>query len=313
MKKRVIIFGLGKNYRKYENKIYKEYEVVATTSNNEKEKEEFSNYISIQEIKQQEYDYIIICSEAEVSIFNQLLNMGIKREKILFAKLVFNTRGVFYAQCNEDAVVMLLLRLMDIPYSEVFYLEMGTNHPVNINNTYGLYLLGAHGILVEPNRELKDLIEYIRPRDLLVNKAVSLDGKPARFYSLNTPEYSTLTYDELDKKLCDKLYCFGVKESYMTETITINELFQLAGKAPDVISIDIEGYDYNILCQIDFKRFRPTIFIVELVAYGSNKQDGDLIKEFFQSNGYILFHENGTNGIFVNKRYMPYIEDFCNI
>ncbi|MBR4981580.1 MAG: FkbM family methyltransferase [Lachnospiraceae bacterium] len=236
--------------------------------------------------------------------------MGIKKDKILIASILFSDRNLFYSQNNEDAIVIMLLHVLKLTYSDITYLELGTNHPVNLNNTYGLYRLGACGVLVEPNKDLHNFIEAIRPRDILVKKAVSLDGNPAEFYNLKSNELSTLSYDKLDKDFCDTIESFKLKETYLVETITINELFELTREVPDVVSIDIEGYDYAVLNQINFRKHRPKIFIIEMGAWGAKEQDGKRIKELLLKNGYLLFHNNGTNGIFIDEKYRESIRQY---
>ena len=310
LKKKVILFGLGNYYENYREKIEKKFNVIGVTSNNKNEKELCSNYIELQNIGNIEWDYIIICANADLEIFNQLLKMGVVKEKILIANVLFNDRNLFYSQLNEDAIVIMLLHALELKYSDITYLELGTNHPVNLNNTYGLYRLGACGILVEPNKDLHNFIEAIRPRDTLIKKAVSLDGRLAEFYNLKSNELSTLSYDKLDNEFCNSIENFDLKETYFVETITINDLFHLMEKMPEVVSIDIEGYDYAVLNQIDFAKHRPPIFIIELGSWGAKEQDGKRIKELLLKNGYILFHDNGINGIFVDKKYKKNIRQY---
>lgn len=314
MKKKIIVMGLGCMFREYERQIYDRYDVVGVTSNNQEEAEYFPNYIPIFEINQCNYDYIMICSVSEIEIINQLVDeLHVAKDKILLATVVLGSRGargLFHSQYNEDASILLLLNLIGIKENKVTYLELGTNHPIKRNNTYSLYLLGASGILVEPNRNLKNLIEIVRPRDILVNKAVSLDGKPAKFYDFNASVLSTLAYDKLDTNIVEKYEDFILKEIYMVETVTINELIHSMDKTPDVLSIDIEGYDYDILGQIDYEKCRPIIIIAETGAWGVKEQKGNEIEKLLCDNHYLLFCENSVNAIFVDKKYVEKIKGY---
>lgn len=304
MKKKIIVMGLGGLFRRYEKQIYEKFEVLGVTSNKETEAELFSNYITLANINNYDYDYILICSISEVEIVNQLIGERIAEPgKILLASVIFDQKGIFHSQYNEDAVLVLLLELIDLNYKDITYLDVGANHPVKLNNTYALYLLGASGVLVEPNKNLKNIIEIVRPRDTLINKAVSLDGEPAVFFDLNASELGTLAYEKLDQEYCKQFDNFELKETYTVETVSINDLFCSIGRIPDVISIDIEGYDYTVLKQIDYENCRPAIIIVEIAAWGVKEQEGDQFKNLLYENDYLLFCANDVNAVFVDKKY----------
>jgi hypothetical protein len=40
-------------------------------------------------------------------------------------------------------------------------------------------------------------------------------------------------------------------------------LGQSGGRAPDFLSIDVEGYDYDVLSLLDLTRYQPTLICVE--------------------------------------------------
>lgn len=157
---------------------------------------------------------------------------------------------------------------------------------------------------------MKNLIETVRPRDILINKAVSLDGKPAKFYSLDSSAVSTLNYDKVSKEYRDNVKYFGLKDVYSVDTVTVNDLIQSMEKTPDIISIDIEGYDYDVLSQINYESCKPKIMIAEIAAMGMKEQQGEKIKELLLKNGYLLVYENGVNAIFVDNKYKMEVQAY---
>ena len=83
-----------------------------------------------------------------------------------------------YAQCNEDIIVEALLRarftVAGRDMSTVRYLEVGGNHPVQTSSTYLLYRAwGGRGYIVEANAGLAGRLRSIRPRDVVIQSAVS--------------------------------------------------------------------------------------------------------------------------------------------
>lgn len=87
--KKIIVMGLGNIFREYEKEIYDRYEVIGVTSNYRTEAEMFSDFILPAHINNHDYDHIMICSMAEKELANQLICMGVKEEKILLARDVF--------------------------------------------------------------------------------------------------------------------------------------------------------------------------------------------------------------------------------
>lgn len=315
MKKRVIVYGLGKRYEIFKNIINERYEVIGVTSSNPLEKEKHKLYLDMSRVSESMYDYIIICSSYEHEILERLMNeLNVSADKIKIDRYEFSKRGLFNSQYGEDGVLLTILEHLKVDYKKISYLELGTNDPIVLNNTYALYRLGARGILVEPNRKLKRVIELIRPEDKLINKAVSLDGKPTTFFELHAPTLSTTIINKYDKKL--EIDDLKTVEEYEVETITINDLFIEFGKTPDVISIDVEDMDYPILNQIDFNANRPMMIIAEIASImeGIDKEfvfeDGKKIKTLLEKNNYLIVHENRINAVFIDKKYYDAVKDY---
>lgn len=297
--------------------IGEKYEVIGVTSSNPSEREQFEDYIDIDNVSEDRYDFIIICSSYENEILGRLMNdLNISPKKILIDRYEFSKRGLFNSQYGEDGVMLTILEHLKVDYKKLTYLELGTNDPIEINNTYALYKLGARGILVEPNKKFKNLIEFVRPQDKLINKAVSLDGKPVKFYELNAPALSTIIADKYSHELGESLNELKTVDEYNVESVTINDLFKENGKTPDIVSIDVEDMDYQILQQIDFGKNRPMILIVEIATImegvDSNYvfEDGLNIKNLLEKNGYLVVHENRINAVYIDSLYYDKIKEY---
>lgn len=312
--KKIIVYDSGLLYGKSKNEIGRKFEVVAVTSDDEYDRKNYDNYILKTEIKNVVWDNILVYDSQDAEKVNFLINvLEIPKEKILLRRIEFSKRGFFYSQKNEDAVMFLILKLIGIDinsFKGLFYLDLGTNHPIKLNNTYGLYRAGARGILVEPNRDLWNIIQVARPQDTLIRKAVSSKHGKTTFYSMKASTLSTLSIDKLDNDFCKQYDYFTVTETYDVDTITMDELLKGIGKVPDILSIDIEGYDLEVLSGIDYCTVRPKIIISELGAWGLKQQERENIIELLSSNNYILITDNHTNGIFVDGKYEKYVSAY---
>ena len=73
-------------------------------------------------------------------------------------------------------------------------------------------------------------------------------------------------------------------------------------RTPDLVSLDVEGWDLDILRSIDFARYRPYVFCVETISYAEG--DGSGVKSteihaLMLENGYRLYADTYINSIFV--------------
>lgn len=204
-----------------------------------------------------------------------------------------------YAQCNEDVIVEALLRARfsatGRPLSSIRYLEIGGNHPVQTSSTYLFYRAwGGAGYIVEANAPLAKRLKTTRPRDTVVETAVSdKNDEFLSFYIHELDELSTLS--EQDVRESDLTGLPGTLARVETvPNMHINSFFKTYIREPlDFMSIDIEGLDLLVLQALD-PSHRPTILQVECV-------DAALLTRFQQTLGprnYELVGLTDVNAIF---------------
>ena len=169
--------------------------------------------------------------------------------KILFSKKQSRT---YYSQFGEDVV---LRELMGKRHPKGSYLDIGCYHPKKHSNTYFLYKLGWSGMLIDIEKAKLIACKMIRPRDKTLLCAVSSSKGTVPFYA--PKKYSVLTSLI---KLNDKFKQIGtVEQKTISEIIDID----LNGNCPTVLSIDIEGKDYDAIKGINFKRHTPKFILIE--------------------------------------------------
>ena len=79
----------------------------------------------------------------------------------------FRSEG--YSQGGEDLILAKLFRYK----SNGFFIDVGANDPVILNNTYLFYKLGWTGLNFEPIPELAEKFKDKRSRDIVITKAMS--------------------------------------------------------------------------------------------------------------------------------------------
>jgi FkbM family methyltransferase len=206
-----------------------------------------------------------------------------------------------YSQCGEDRIMSHLAEWLNI--KKPTYLDIGAHDPVYLNNTYLFYQKGCQGVLVEPDPALFDKIAKARPQDTCLNIGISSHSEEmADFYVMDVPTLNTFSREEAER------YCsYGerrIAKVIQIPLISVNDIIKKHFvAAPDILSLDVEGLDYEILTAIDFTRFRPNIICVETLTYTEDNTEKKLtnIIEFMKSVGYLSYADTFINTIFVSR------------
>ena len=214
-----------------------------------------------------------------------------------------------YSQSGEDAILSYVFRVIGKPISEIRYLDLGANHPRLISNTYWMYKQGASGVLVEANPQLAEKLECYRPKDNVLNCCISeKGGEKIPFYVLSGDGLSTVSKESVDE-IQKKNPNIKVNEKIDVDSMTLQTILKehFPDKAPDVMSIDLEGIDYDILKSIDFSSQRPFAIVCETIEYENrlviSEKRHDIIN-LLTDNGYVEYAFTGINSIFLDKNVL---------
>ena len=181
-----------------------------------------------------------------------------------------------------------------------FYVDVGCYHPTQINNCNLLYQKGWTGVNIDISRFSIDLFNYLRPKDLNINCAVSNSSEKVSFFYQK--ELSQLT--SLKKNLAEERMQGHIKKGLIqSQTLTsILESSKFKNKRIDFLNIDIEGADYETLLSLNFKKYRPKVICTEI----TKKLDESEINEFLNKKEYILKWSSKSNisHIFTDEKIM---------
>jgi FkbM family methyltransferase len=207
-----------------------------------------------------------------------------------------------YAQAYEDVIIDGLIQavLTKRKYLNLIFFEIGANHPVATSASYLLKKkYNVHTVLVEANPDLIPALKKHRPDDTVIHAAVTNQKIDMVLFS-RCPDNEISSLNESfvkawkDGTITDKLY---------VPAISINQLIQrfyIYGAADMILSIDIEGHDYEVLTDLDFERFRPLIIIVEPSEEFAPGTVEKMIT-FMESKGYSLYSRTFVNLIFTRS------------
>jgi FkbM family methyltransferase len=164
-----------------------------------------------------------------------------------------------------------------------FYIEVGAYDGVLESNTKFLEeKYGWTGILIEPSPNTFIQLQKNRPNNILINKCIVSN-----------------TYSE--KNIMGAFDCGpmssvnnirNIQDAALisVECDTLNNILNdLTIQNIDFMTIDTEGYEFEVLNGLNIQKYRPTYIMIEIYEYDKNK-----IVTFLQDNNYILI-ENITN------------------
>jgi FkbM family methyltransferase len=153
---------------------------------------------------------------------------------------------------------------------EGIYIDVGCHHPLINNNTYPLYKRGWKGINIDIDYGAIDSFNFLRSKDTNIEIAVSdTTGEAELFFYHNRAAKNTLSKEK----------GFDSKEIQKIKTSTLNKVIENSiykDQKINFISIDVEGYELNVLKGFDFKKYKPDLVVLELIQEG--------MTEFFHQN-----------------------------
>jgi len=169
-------------------------------------------------------------------------------------------------------------------YEGGFFIECGANDGVSQSNTKIFEdLMGWKGILIEASPSAYEKCVINRPNSKVYNCCLVSDD------SINQIE------GDFDGGLMSSI---GGTRLNSNNLITVNcrtlsSILEENGvDKVDFFSLDVEGYEYQVLLGLDFNRWSPEYILVEILSVNFNS-----IYELLSKNGYTLIDNENGHGI----------------
>ena len=197
-----------------------------------------------------------------------------------------------YSMDGEDLVILDYFKNK----KEGFYVDVGCYHPIHRNNTFLLYKKGWNGMNIDIHSFSIELFNYLRPKDLNYNFAVSDKIELINMYfQKELSQLSTIDYDQAKKSLQGQ-----IKEKKI-QAYTLDEIFKfsnLEDKKIDLLDIDVEGADSKVLKSLSFEKFQPELICVEV--HDKNLKESETFK-LLNNLDYELIWSGVFSHIFKSK------------
>lgn len=224
-------------------------------------------------------------------LFIMLLINEIKRRTLGFIR---NS----YSQFGEDLIIDKLLGYK----KKGFYVDIGAYDPNHFSNTKRFYKRGWSGINIEPNYNNYRKFVKKRKRDINLNIGIGRKRRRLLFYRFRPSTLSTFSKKEAGickRKGAQLVDCVKVGVERLDKVLSL----YYNGREIDFMTIDVEGWEMEVINSNDWKKFRPKLLCIEYVEHFRkriNKKAKEDQEIFWLKLGYRKAYNNGIN--FIYKR-----------
>ena len=207
-----------------------------------------------------------------------------------------------YSQQGEDLIVDFIFQRFERPCR--FFLDIGSNHPVTLSNSYYFYRKGASGICVDPNATFHRHYKRLRPRDTFIACGITGDLSTSMpYYVMEWDVFNT--FDKEFAEQTERKYGGrnSIKSVINLQVINVNEFLESnVRREIDFLNLDVEGLDLQIIKAWNFERFSPKVICVESNTSIEECRSSEAI-QILQNAGYSIQAANHVNVILSKFHY----------
>jgi FkbM family methyltransferase len=215
---------------------------------------------------------------------------------------------MYYSQCEEDC--FLNTNLFKNKKNGI-YIELGALDGILYSNTkFFEDTLNWKGILIEPHPDKFKQLQINRPNNYLFNDLVSCYSEPLKFrYFINSCAAvsgveNTLSQFHFDTFFENNNEWYKTIEQdsvYITPTTLTNIIKSTNITHIDLMSLDVEGHEYEVLQSWDFS---IPIDIILIETLGVQPDKDELCRQILIKNSYKFLYKYKHNEIFIHNTYI---------
>lgn len=206
--------------------------------------------------------------------------------------LGYDINTVFFSQGGEDATLLALFRDKIESKEKGLYVDIGAFHPVEHSNTYLFYRENWRGINIDARPGSMELFKKTRPADINLEIGIGPEKAKKTFYEVvNHPTMNSFDLDNIKKN--------GVSENELkTHVIEVDTLENILStylknnEKIDFMSVDVEGYDLEVLQSNNWSRFQPSVLIVEIACRKLSDLESHPVTRYLNTLGYYAVAKN---------------------
>lgn len=206
-----------------------------------------------------------------------------------------------YSQVAEDLLCAYYLKKT----ANIRYIDVGCLWPIIHSNSYFFYERGGRGVCIDPNPDVAEEYKSIRPRDAFVNCGVGLVENTLIYRRFENPVFNTFSEartaelaaaNRQGRRLVDTL---AVPVRPLTSILKDAGWAEQYGNRADFLSVDVEGFELEVIQSLDFSYVRPRIVILETVVK-SERSKGKQAQDLLKASAYRICGETGHDIFFID-------------
>ena len=181
------------------------------------------------------------------------------RQELLSEHDYFKHLNICFSQEGEDQILSQFFYGVD----NGFFLDIGAYHPIKYSNTYKFYLQGWRGINIDAMPGSMTLFNEIRPEDINVETGVAENESNLPYYIFDQTGINTFS-EKFALDMERKGYSISQKKIATTRPMkAILGEYLPPDQAIDFLSLDVEGFELEVLKSNDWLKYRPKLIVVE--------------------------------------------------
>jgi FkbM family methyltransferase len=204
-----------------------------------------------------------------------------------------------FAQEGEDLILSSLFN----GRVTGFYIDIGAMHPTRFSNTYRFYKEGWRGINIDAMPGSMQIFDKIRPLDINLEIPVADQVQTIPYYIFNEPALNTLCRELAEARDGKDTYVLEKVVDIETQTLSaILEKHLPVNQKIDFLTIDAEGFDFQILQSNDWEKYQPAVVLIESDVSFPNLINSKL-NIFMNEHGYEFFAKTVRTFFFKRKDF----------
>lgn len=287
--KSLIIVGAGKIGKRFYSEILvggmnQKYKEIFYYDNDPYKQEMYINgvlvlsYAKFAGMIHEEECEIILATDYWKELLKFCKDIGCENKVIgIYSSISFKYNPYVRRIYGQDAEEVYLSEKIGEKYGygyKCFYVDVGAHHPYRFSNTHWAYVMGGHGINIEPNADAIEQFNKMRCRDININCGIGIAENVMKYYKFEEPAFNT--FEESEFK--------GIRTPKEVVDVPVKTLKLIFEKYEvdkiDFMNIDVEGLEMQVLQSNDWNKYKPFFILIE--------QKNMSVKELIESEIYLF-------------------------
>lgn len=202
------------------------------------------------------------------------------------AVLGYDLSTYYFAQSGEDAILQSIFSKKLSKKEKGFYVDIGSYHPYKGSNTYLFYINGWNGINIDACPGSMKKFKRLRPRDINLEIGIGEKEDILTYYLIDKGS----TMNSFSKEYLQSIGMFeSVKEKIPVKILPLASVLDQYASAfdrIDILSIDVEGFDMEVITSNDWTKYRPRVIVIELNSRNINDLATNETAKYLCNLGY---------------------------